>query len=115
MAALAAETKLPLQHKDGVKRSGAPGLTQEETSQIFNRKVGASGSGLEASGDRMIFKVASASVPPVDAKDKEFQKTIADVKTSLSEDLMSQYLAQLQKELGVSINPKALRTAIGSE
>lgn len=114
-AALATETKLPLQHKDGVKRSGAPGLTQEETSQIFNRKLGASGSGLEASGDRMIFKVVGATVPPVDPKDKEFQKTIDDVKTSLSEDLMSQYLAQLQKELGVSINPKALRTAIGSE
>jgi peptidyl-prolyl cis-trans isomerase D len=114
-AALAAETKLPLQHKDGVKRSGAPGLTQEETTQIFNRKLGGSGSGLEASGDRMVFKVVAATVPAVDPKDKEFQKTIDDVKTALSEDLMSQYLGQLQHELGVSINPKALRTAIGSE
>lgn len=114
-AALAAETKLPLQHKDGVKRSGAPGLTQEETSQVFNRKLGGSGSGLEASGDRMVFKVVSATVPPVDPKDKEFTKTVDDVKNALSEDLMSQYLAELQHELGVSINPKALRTAVGSE
>lgn len=114
-AALAAETKLPLQHKEGIKRSGAPGLTQQEVSQVFDRKLGAAGSGVEASGDRMVFKVVAATVPPPDPKDAELPKTLDEVKTSLSEDLMSAYLGQLQHELGVSLNPQALRTAIGSD
>lgn len=115
LAALATETKLPVQHADGVKRSGAPNLSPDEITQIFNRAVGAAGTAPTATGDRAIFKVTDAKVPPIDAKDTEFNKTIDDVKSALGEDVVSQYLGQLQHELGVSLNPKALRTAIGSE
>lgn len=115
LAALAAETHLSVQHKDGVKRSGAAGLPAGAVAQIFNQKVGGVGSASDAMGSRIIFKVLDAKVPPVDAKAADFVKTLADVKTGLGEDIIGQYLAQLEHELGISLNQQALRTAIGSE
>jgi peptidyl-prolyl cis-trans isomerase D len=115
LATLASETKLALQHKNGVKRSGAPGLSQNEVAQIFDRKVGSFGSAVDAAGDRIIFKVADAKVPPLDPKTPEYAKTIEDVKTGIGEDVVAEYLGQWEHKLGVSLNQQALRTAISSE
>lgn len=115
LAALATETKATVQHKDGIKRSGGPGLTQEEVAQIFDRKVGAAGSASDAGGDRIVFKVADAKLPPVDPKAPELAKTLDDVKMSMEEDIVAQYLGQWEHQLGVSLNQQALRTAISSE
>lgn len=114
-AALAAETHLDLKHKDGVKREGAEGLSPGVVAQIFDQKVGGVGSTTDAAGDRIIFKVLDAKVPPIDPKDAQLNKILDQVKASLGEDVVGQYLAKLEQELGVRINQQALRTAIGSE
>ncbi|QXX73942.1 peptidylprolyl isomerase [Methylovirgula sp. HY1] len=115
LAALATEMHSDVKHQDGVKRSGGTGLSQGEVAQIFDQKVGGIGSATAASGDRMIFEVVGAKVPPIDPKDKAFNKIVAGVKTSLSEDVIDQYLGVLGRDLGIKINQQALRTAIGSE
>ncbi|MHB8884298.1 MAG: peptidylprolyl isomerase [Methylovirgula sp.] len=115
LAALAAEMHSDVKHQDGVKRSGGTGLSQGEVAQIFDQKVGGIGSATAASGDRMIFEVRNAKVPPMDPQDKDFNKIVAGVKTSLSEDVIDQYLGVLGRDLGIKINQQALRTAIGSE
>jgi peptidyl-prolyl cis-trans isomerase D len=115
LASLATENKLSLQHKDGIKRAGAAGLSPGVVAQIFGRKVGSFGAASDASGDEIIFKVADAKVPPIDAKEADFVKLLAEVKTAFGNDIADQYLAQLQHQLGVRLNQQALRAAIGSE
>jgi peptidyl-prolyl cis-trans isomerase D len=115
IAALAADNHLAVQHKDGIKRSGGAGLSQSEVTQIFNQKVGGSGSAADQSGGRMIFKVLDATVPPIDPKAAEFKKILADVKSGLGEDVVGQYLSRLEHEFGLKVNQQALRTALGSE
>lgn len=112
---LAAENHLQVKHDDAVKRSGGAGLTRGEVAQIFDEKVGDSGSASDGSGGRMIFKVVDAKVPPIDPKAKEFNKILADVKTNLGEDVVGQYLSRLERQLGIKLNQQALRTALGSQ
>ncbi len=115
LAALASEMHLDVKHQDDVKRSGGAGLSPGEVAQIFDQKVGGIGSAAAASGDRIVFEVRDAKVPPIDPKDAGFNKILASVKTSLGDDILDQYLRVLGKDLGISINQQALRTAIGSE
>ena len=115
LAALAAETHFEIKHQDGVKRSGAPGLSPGEVAQIFDKKVGGIGSASDPTGNRIIFKVNDATVPPINPNDAGFGKILAEVKTSLDEDVLDQYLRVLGKDIGIRINQQALRTAIGSE
>ncbi|MGA3304243.1 MAG: SurA N-terminal domain-containing protein [Methylovirgula sp.] len=115
LAALAMALKLTVAHKDGIKRSGGAGLSQPEVTQIFDQKVGTFGSASTAQGDRLIFKIVDAKVPPVDPKDADYAKTVEGVSSGISEDLLAQYLTDWEHKLGVSVNEQALRTAISSE
>lgn len=115
LAALASETHLEIKHQDGVKRSGTKGLSPGEVAQIFDQKVGGIGSASDATGNRIIFKVRDAKVPSINPKDAGFNKILADVKTSLGEDILDQYLRVLGRDLGIRVNQQALQTAIGSE
>ncbi len=115
LAALATEAHLAVKHEDGVKRSGAAGLSATVVAEIFDHKVGEVGSATDANGDRLIFKVLDAKVPPLDPKAADFRKILDGVRGSLGEDILGQYLIKLERDLGVSINQQALRTATGSE
>ncbi len=62
---------------------------------------------------RVVFQVTEVSVPDYTPTDGDrYAERIAE---GLSEDLMGQYIAQLQDELGVSINQRALRQALGEQ
>jgi peptidyl-prolyl cis-trans isomerase D len=115
LAALATELKLKAEHQDGITRSGGKDLSPTVIGQIFDHKVGDYGSASTDQGDRIIFKVADAKVPPVDPNDKEFTKTIDEVKTGLDEDILAEYLTEWEHKLGVRVNQQALRAATSSE
>ena len=57
----------------------------------------------------------AARVPPVDPKNEEFKKLMAQVKTGFEADVTQMYLGRVQSEVGVSLNQKALQTALGSD
>lgn len=115
LAALASKAHFEVKHQDGVKRSGTSGLSPGVVAQIFDQKIGGIGSASDATSDRIVFKVQEAKVPPIDPTDAGFNKILADVKTSLEEDILDQYLRGLGRDIGISINQQALRTAIGNE
>ncbi len=103
-----------VKHLGNAKRSGAEGLPPGVVAQLFNVAVGGAGSAAGQGDTRILFQVLDSSVAPLDP-DKPDSKQLAEVlKGSFSQDLLEQYVAQLQKDIGVHINQQAMRQATGS-
>ena len=96
-----------------VKRGGADGLSPGLVAQVFNTQVGKAGS---AAGDgltRIVFKVNDSVVPPFEADSDEAKSIAGQLATTYSDDILTQYLAKVQSDLGVKINAGALNLAMG--
>ncbi|MEA2841973.1 MAG: peptidyl-prolyl cis-trans isomerase [Methylobacteriaceae bacterium] len=112
-AALASGASLQVQHSNEVKRSGAQGFTPGAIVQVFNVPSGGAGQAAADGGGRMVFHVLDSVVQPFDP-DKPDSKQIAEqLKSGLTEDLVSEYVRRLQNDYGVSVNPAALQAATG--
>ncbi|MFL5192930.1 MAG: peptidylprolyl isomerase, partial [Microvirga sp.] len=75
-------------------------------------KAGHAASGTEG---RAVFKVTSATVPPLVTTTQQAQNTENQLRNGLGDDLISEYIAQVRQDLGVTINQQALRRATGGE
>ena len=96
-----------------VKRGGAEGLSPGLVAQVFNTQVGKAGS---AAGDgltRVVFQVNDSVVPPFEADSDEAKSIAGQLATTYSDDILTQYLAKVQSDLGVKINAGALNLAMG--
>lgn len=117
LATLAAENgKAQIMQARNVSRAGAPNLPANVAAAAFSvpvGKAGMAGQRTEQGEGRMIFEVTAARVPPVDPKDEEFKKILDQAKPGFEDDVLVQYLAKLQGEIGVKINAQALQTALG--
>ena len=111
--AAAESGKLAVLKASNIGRGGAPQLPQPVASAFFTRPAGKAGSVTDGAAGRIVFRIAAVHVPPVDAKDEEFTKLIGQVQTGFEDDVMAQYLAREQSEIGVTINQQALVTALG--
>jgi peptidyl-prolyl cis-trans isomerase D len=111
-AVAAAEGNLPIKHDGGVKRAGVAGFSQNAVVQIFNVNVGEAGSAPDETGGRIVFRVLDAAVPPLDAQSPDFAKLAAQVKGTLNNDVVGEYLADSQGRLGVSFNQRALQSLL---
>ena len=107
--------KVPLLKATNVSRQGAPNLPPQAVAPMFDVFVGKAGSTSGPNHGRIIFKVAAARVPPLDPKDSDFTKLMGQVKTGLENDVLAEYLAEVQREIGVTINQKALQSALGED
>lgn len=89
-------------------------LTADDVNLIFATPVGKAGSA--AAGDaRAVFKVTAATVPAFVA-DSPSDKTITQsFQAALADDVLSQFIAEVQKNAGVKVDAAALRRAIGGE
>lgn len=95
-----------------VKRTGSQSLPPSAVARVFAVAVGAAGSVSDGSG-RIVFKVLDANVPPYD-EDNEALKALAPrLREAMTEDILAQYIARVQDELGVTINEPAVRAAVG--
>jgi peptidyl-prolyl cis-trans isomerase D len=59
--------------------------------------------------ERVVFHVTDVTVPPFDAASQDGKRIEESTRRSLTEDLMAQYIARLQTDLGTTINADALR------
>jgi peptidyl-prolyl cis-trans isomerase D len=100
---------------EGLPRGAArDDLATDIVTRIFATPVGKSGSA--ASGEtRAVFKVTAAAVPPFVTTTQEAQRLEDQLRTAMSDDLLSEYIAQAQSEIGVTVNQEAVRRAIGGE
>jgi peptidyl-prolyl cis-trans isomerase D len=109
----AADGNLEVKHADDVKRSGGAGLPQNAIAQVFNVPVKGAESAADGDG-RIVFQVLGSTIPPLNDQDPALTKLVEQVKGSLTNEILGEYVSQLQKDLGLSINNQALRAAIGS-
>jgi len=107
------EKDVSLKHADGIKRGGGAGLSQSAVAQVFNVPVKGYESATEGDG-RMIFQVLTSTVPPLDKNAPELKSLTDQVKTSLNNEVIGEYLAGLQKTYGLKVNYQALGSAVSS-
>lgn len=63
--------------------------------------------------DRFIFRVTEVTEPKLDPASEQAKRVDETLRQALTEDLLTQYLARLETEIGVSLNQAALNQAIG--
>jgi peptidyl-prolyl cis-trans isomerase D len=112
-AIAAAEGKLGIKHANDVRRAGSSSLAGNVVTQIFNVPVHRAGSVESEDGGRFLFQVADSVVPVFDAQAPEITNIIGDVKAGLKEDIIAQYLAKLESDIGVKLNAKSFAAATG--
>jgi len=88
-------------------------LGQSVAAQIFATPRGGFGSAPTANDGRALFQVTAIETPPLDMADAGAKQLKDRVAETIANDLAEQYVTQLQKDLGTSINSQALATAIG--
>ncbi len=111
-AVAASQGNLGVKHVEHIKRSDPQDLSRTQLTQVFDRSVGTAGSAPDADGTRMLFKVVDAKVPPLDLNRPDFRNIVKQMKTALNEDLLAEYVSQIQSQIGVEINQQALASIL---
>ena len=88
-------------------------LPRNVVSLIFGTPVGKSASAAADGQGRILFQVKAATVPPYMRTTEEAENFVRLFTSSLSDDVLMQYVGKLQKDLGVSVNQAAFRNATG--
>ncbi|MBV8851214.1 MAG: SurA N-terminal domain-containing protein [Methylobacteriaceae bacterium] len=112
---LAGAASLQLQHSNEVRRSGTPGFTPAAIVQVFNVPSGGAGQAVAEGNGRIVFHVLDSVVQPVDPDKPESKQIAEQLKSGLTEDLISEYVRRLQNDYGVSVNSGALQAATGGD
>ena len=98
-----------------ISRSGKSDLAPNFVAQIFNQPLnGAASVGL-IDGTRAIFKVTESKVPPLDKASPVTKQIAAQLKASIADDIIAQYLTKLQSDTGVTINEQVYNQIIGQK
>jgi peptidyl-prolyl cis-trans isomerase D len=100
---------------DLARRAAKDDLTADAVNRIFSIPVGKAGNSANGADARAVFKVTSATVPPLVTTTQEAQNAETQLRNGMSDDLINQYIAQVRQDLGVTINQQALRQATGGE
>jgi peptidyl-prolyl cis-trans isomerase D len=63
--------------------------------------------------EQIVFRVTESEVPPLDPKAPETKTLVDAMATSLSNDLLLEYAAQVERDIGTSVNQDVLRRIAG--
>ena len=98
-----------------ISRSGKSDLAPNFVAQIFNQPLnGAASVGL-IDGTRAIFKLTESKVPPLDKAAPATKQIVSQLKASIADDIIAQYLTKLQSDTGVTINEQVYNQIIGQK
>lgn len=108
------EAGLELRAANGLRRGrAADGVPQEILDAVFTTAQGGTGSAEAEGGEsRILFLVLNVTTPPGGDLD---EKVLADVRQSIENDVMTEYLVQLQSDLGARVNRAALDQIVGTD
>jgi peptidyl-prolyl cis-trans isomerase D len=114
--AVAQDAGAPVKNAADLARNTAKDdLATEAVNRIFAVPVGKAGHAANGTDARAVFKVTSATVPPLITTTQAAQNAENQLRAGFGDDLISQYIAQVRQDLGVTINQQALRRATGGE
>jgi peptidyl-prolyl cis-trans isomerase D len=116
LAALASADGIKAQTAKNIKRGTANGdISARMTDAVFQTAKDAYGS---AVGDDptqwVVFRVLEVNTPPLDANSRDYERMTQTVQGELSNDLIGQYVARLEDDLGTSVNASVLAQAAGN-
>ena len=114
-ADVASADGLTVQTTFGLKRAGnrATPLSTSAISAVFDTPKDSAGSAEGASPTEwVVFRVTDVTVPDFDAASGEAKRMADQIRRSLSEDMLVQYVQRLQNEIGGTVNQRALRQAV---
>ena len=115
LAELAAADGLKVETITGLKRGAAsPPLSAAAADKLFRTaKDAVASADAEQPGDQVVFRVTDIVVPTTDMTSDE-AKAISQTpqRARLSDDIFGQYIAQLESEIGVTINQNAVRQVV---
>lgn len=110
---VAKEAGFEVQRDDRVRRIEVSTLPQGAVARVFGLPVGEIASAAGEGQSRVVFHILDSVVPAMEA-DSDVMKSMADqLRTAMTEDVISQYLAALQSQTKVQINEAAVRAATG--
>jgi peptidyl-prolyl cis-trans isomerase D len=114
LGALALDDGLKVETINGLKRgASAPPLSPAAADKLFvTPKDTAASADAEQPGDQVVFRVTDIVVPKTDMSSDDAKTISQNLTRSLSEDVFSQYIAQVEHEIGVTINGKAVSQAV---
>jgi peptidyl-prolyl cis-trans isomerase D len=99
---------------DLARRTAKDDLTAEAVTRIFTTPVGKAGSATNGTDSRAVFKVTSATVPPLLTTTQQAQRAEDQFRDGLSDTLIAEYIAQAQSQVPVTVNQQALQSALGA-
>jgi len=114
-AYLATAEGLKLDTLSGIKRGETPGpLSAAAVEAIFRTAKDAVGkSEAGQPGEQIVFRVTDIVVPAFDTGSEDAKRLVETITRGISDDMLAQYIARLESEMGVNINQSALNQVIG--
>jgi peptidyl-prolyl cis-trans isomerase D len=113
-ADVAAANNLKVETATGLKRGEGSGAlspaTVDATFRVAKDAIGKA-DGAQP-GEQVVFRVTDIVVPNHDAASEEAKRTLETLNRGLSEDIFAEYIAYLEKEVGVTINQGALNQVV---
>jgi peptidyl-prolyl cis-trans isomerase D len=107
---LATADGLTVQTSFGIKRAGNTVTVPPRVAQaVFQSEKDQSGSAEGNPGEWVVFHLTDITVPAFDQASAEGKRVDENVKRGITEDFIGQYVQQLQKELGATINLNVVR------
>jgi peptidyl-prolyl cis-trans isomerase D len=112
LAGLAQSAGLEVKSAADVRRRGGGAPAESVVGVIFGVPPMSAGSAATPEG-RVVFKITADATPPTDATDPAVKKIAAQLANALQSSLVAQYVAALERELGVRIHDDVLKAAEG--
>jgi len=114
LADVAAADGLLVETKSGLKRQAGAPMPPRVVTEVFRAAKDAVGSADgQSAADRVIFRVTDIKVPTFDANSTAVKRSLDQLKDGYSDDLLSQYVARLEHDIGTDVNQNALAQAVG--
>src|SRR5262249_22796219 len=114
LAEVAAANHLKVETLTGLKRGEAAGpLSTAGVDAVFRTAKDAAGKTEAAKpAEQVVFRVTDIVVPGLDLASDEAKRARETLNRSLSEDILAEYIARLESEIGVTINQSALSQVV---
>jgi peptidyl-prolyl cis-trans isomerase D len=114
LAEAASQAGVPVQKSADITR-GSQGFTPPKLVQAAFRTpkdVAASTEG-DKQTERYVFRVTAVEDPKLDANSPDIKTLASSLQTAYSDDIMGEYITQLEIDIGVRINQTALNQVVG--
>jgi peptidyl-prolyl cis-trans isomerase D len=117
LAEAAAADNLKVETRAEIKRSSTtPPLTERTLDAIFRTPKDAFGSApAEQPGEQLVFRVTDVVEPTTDLASEESKRLRGALNNAMVGDLLAQYTQLLEREIGVTINERALRQVLSGQ